>query len=575
MSRIRVAKRHLGLACALCAAIALSDAVRSKETRHARAGVSTHPAKATAGVFADTGADNCNDVSVIPLTAGPIGSPTTVLVTGDNTSATGPDCDNPTASVWWEAFQLDQSAIVTVSLCGTEPAQNPSYIFVFDACPTAGTDCGSKILRDTGGRGEPGCPDDNVWMVFDRLDPGIYYYPIRSDGVRGPYQMQISAEALPALTVGPDIVAGTIGRFDGVLQLGRAGSIGSGTVGLGVSTTMCNKGDQTIDIFGLPSTDHQLIVANAYRWSELNGADRLEQIGQSWVKHTFGSKNINSCLFGCDCSGGECGFNNLAPGCSDSYLAAQFTPCALGPRSAIHPFTGVMPGGEAFEDDGDCSFSTPASNHVGHDHLGHFSYAGIDHRLQIRDVDLIPTLNEGARYYTEGQYITPDEFISGNGNQHNNVAHREVGVSGPDGMGVFQFTLINETFSESPALDAWEDASRTVIEPAPLVDGRAILAYKVTALDGDVWHYEYAIYNMNMDRAIEPFSIQISADAEITNIGFHAPLNYTAQLNTETFSNDPWTVGLTGGEIRWQTDSFAVDPQANAIPLRHAVQFSF
>ena len=45
------------------------------------------------------------------------------------------------------------------------------------------------------------------------------------------------------------------------------------------------------------------------------------------------------------------------------------------------------------------------------------------------------------------------------------------------------------------------------IEPAPGVDGRAFLAYKVTGPVAGLYHYEYAIYNQNLDRGIQSFSV--------------------------------------------------------------------
>ena len=64
---------------------------------------------------------------------------------------------------------------------------------MFDACP-----CGALTSRTTSGRGAPVCSDDNVWMTFQTLPAGIYYYPVFSDESQlqsptGPYQFQITA----------------------------------------------------------------------------------------------------------------------------------------------------------------------------------------------------------------------------------------------------------------------------------------------------------------------------------------------------------------------------------------------
>lgn len=62
-----------------------------------------------ATVYENTGADYCGDAVVIPIPVGTPGDISTVVVIGDNTPATGPDCDSigNGAPVWWEAFEID------------------------------------------------------------------------------------------------------------------------------------------------------------------------------------------------------------------------------------------------------------------------------------------------------------------------------------------------------------------------------------------------------------------------------------------------------------------------------------
>ncbi len=80
------------------------------------------------GVFEGTGADNCADATVVPITVGTPTDPATIVILGDNTPATGPDCDTVFngAPMWWEAFEIDVEAEVLVLLCGTDPVQRPS-----------------------------------------------------------------------------------------------------------------------------------------------------------------------------------------------------------------------------------------------------------------------------------------------------------------------------------------------------------------------------------------------------------------------------------------------------------------
>ena len=75
-----------------------------------------------------------------------------------------------------------------------------------------------------------------------------------------------------------------VGQVEDVAQTGAVGT----QFGFAVGTDSCNNGTVDVDWFALPNTDHPVIPQNLYRMS--GGADnteRFEQIGQSWVKHTF------------------------------------------------------------------------------------------------------------------------------------------------------------------------------------------------------------------------------------------------------------------------------------------------
>ena len=51
-------------------------------------------------------------------------------------------------------------------------------------------------------------------------------------------------------------------------------------------------------------------------------------------------------------------------------------------------------------------------------------------------------------------------------------------------------------------------------------DGIWFIGYKVTNPSASVWHYEYAVYNQNLDRAIQSLSVPLGPGANISNIGF-------------------------------------------------------
>ena len=105
-------------------------------------------------------------------------------------------------------------------------------------------------------------------------------------------------------------------------------------------------------------------------------------------------------------------------------------------------------------------------------------------------------------------------------NMYNNVSYRQFNVSGTTS---FTFSPVANTVWRRPAIWAWTGATMNQIEPDPGNDGFWFMGYKVTNPSSGVWHYEYALYNENLDRAIQSFSVPLGPGVNVTNIGFHAP----------------------------------------------------
>jgi hypothetical protein len=361
----------------------------------------------------------------------------------------------------------------------------------------------------------------------------------------------------PALVMGPDVI---VGDMPGMQQFGSAGT----QVGLAVATTSCNNGTEPLHWFALPQTDHPVIPQNLYRMSGgANNNARFEQIGQSSCKHAFLALEGNACGFGCNTSGCTTG-SNLCPGCSDPYSANLNAGPALGSRAWINPFTG--------------SYPSNSNDHSGHVHNG------VSHRVIVEVDDLNQNLNQGASYFAETQYVTPHEYTwcqahPGECNMFNNASWRQFLVSGTTN---FTFSPSGATVRMQPAVMAWVVTGATVtqMEPDPGNDGIWFMGYKVTNPTTGVWHYEYALYNQNLDRAIQSFSVPLGAGVNVSNIGFHAPPQHPAWTNDGTFnsqgySSTPWTVTQAGDSITWNTETFAQNQNANAIRWGTLYNFRF
>ncbi len=371
-----------------------------------------------------------------------------------------------------------------------------------------------------------------------------------------PPMQHATGPAVPNLVPGPDVIVGDIEDVD------QQGSNAT-QVGLAIGTDSCNNGDEPVNWFALPQTDHPLVPQNLYRLSGgPNNTERFEQIGQSWMKHTFLALEDFVCGT-CDTSGCQTG-SHLCPGCSDPYVSGlNGDQNSIGSRAWVNPFTG--------------SFPANANDHSGHNH------DGVSHRILVNMTDLVPAQNPGATYYGEAAYITPHEYTwcqahPDQCNMFNNFSYKKFTASG--GPTNFIFTPAGNTVRMQPAIQAWADTGATVtqVEPDHGNDGIWFMGYQVTNPSAGVWHYEYALFNMNLDRSIQSFSVPLAPGVNVTNIGFHAPPQHPGwphdgTLGDAGYSSTPWDVSQDASSVTWSTETFATNQNANAI--RWATMYNF
>ena len=288
-------------------------------------------------------------------------------------------------------------------------------------------DATAQSLSITGGRlliskqfaSTLGIPSE-AGSLAGTISIGAAMQPIQIDQiVRGetksmvmPPMQHAVGPGVPNLVPGPDVIVGDIEDVD------QQGSNAT-QVGLAIGTDSCNNGDQPIDWFQLPDNDHPLVPQNLYRMSGgVNNDGRFEQIGQSWMKHTFfaledfvcGSCNTSGCATG----------SHLCPGCSDPYVSGlNGDQNSIGSRAWVNPFTGSFP----------IETRKSPNNHSGHSH------DGVSHRILVNMTDLNTAQNPGATYFGEAAYITPHEYTwcqshPDQCNMFNNFSYRKFTVSG-------------------------------------------------------------------------------------------------------------------------------------------------
>jgi len=352
----------------------------------------------------------------------------------------------------------------------------------------------------------------------------------------------------PLSTNGPDVVCGDL---TGVMNYTTAN--GMDAVALG--TTSCNVGNAELNWLS-GTVNHPLMGSQVYKYSVVEGSGRFESLGQSWLKHAFIALSGTLC---CPCSPAANG-SRLGVGCSDTYGAMSNGSVAnLGPKYQVNPHTGT--------------YVAPPPHPSG----------GNNGRVQMLLGDLAPS-SASVRYFGEMAYVALDDAQSNNND--NNVSWKELTCTAGSGSAGFNFSQSGPTARMSPAIQAWQVVDPAVglvtldvpEDSAPPYDGtaRVVLAARVTDLGDGTWHYEYALYNQNSERAIAAFRVPVRQAVNVTNIGFRdVPYFGGDGIGGVDFDGTDWTVTRAGDELAWSTTPFAVNPNSNALRWESTYNFRF
>ncbi|MEZ6017827.1 MAG: hypothetical protein R3F49_22170 [Planctomycetota bacterium] len=324
---------------------------------------------------------------------------------------------------------------------------------------------------------------------------------------------------------GPDVIVGDV---SGCSTYGTVGGISAYSLG----TTSCNIGDQELNWIS-NNPNHPVIGQNIFRLND----GRFEQIGQSWLKHGFTALQQNLC---CSCQSSGTGAR-LGVGCSDPYGSGlNGSQSGLGPRSEVNAYTGAY------------LYPYTAQGSSGN---------SIYKRAQVLRDNVDPALYPNALYFGDAQYVAPDDAAAGNG--HNNVSWRVLNRPGTQTSGSFTLTTSGATHRMEPAIFAWKNAIPSV--DIQLVDipneGRIWVASNCFQGANGTFRYEYAVYNVTSHRSVRSFNVPIGPGAAVLNQGVSFPMSHSG----EPFSNAGWVTTNLGTSADWATDTFATDPNANAI----------
>ncbi|MDG2424481.1 MAG: hypothetical protein P8M22_10925 [Phycisphaerales bacterium] len=348
---------------------------------------------------------------------------------------------------------------------------------------------------------------------------------------------------------GPDIMTHKVADAFGTYDLDYYGQQ-DGIGGFAMATTSGNPGDMVAQwAQSGDGTKSPVIAQNVYRLCD----GRFEQIGLSWLKHSFCA--VSEAM--CSCQGTGC--STLGIGCGDTYWAS-LNADAEAPRSEINATTGdyLYP-----------FFQSPC---------GSSSMRG---KLQISEEDRDPSLNAGCHFYLEGQYVSANADIEWGfdeydfDNQFNNVSYREIRFTTTTTSSPIGSTKVMQT-----ALDAW-----AFEEGAEIVDvwtnegdgflGLMHIAYLVTDNGDGTWHYELVVHNQNSHRSAGSFSVPVADCVELENIEF-VDVDYHS---CELVDDNDWTVERADGMLTWYTTPYSEDETGfafgNAIRWSSSYTFRF
>ena len=338
------------------------------------------------------------------------------------------------------------------------------------------------------------------------------------------------------------VFAGENGYGGGGTDVEYYGTSG-GIEGWAIATTACNLGNIVAPWYG-GSNDVPVIAQNVYRYN--NG--RFEQIGLSWLKHSFCAVSEPGC--------GSCqstGCNTLGVGCADTYWA-DLNADADAPRSEINATTG--------------EYAYPFSNAPS-------GPGNIRGRLQLLPADINPSENNGAQYWIEGQYVEPGESVFGA--QLNNASCRAVRFTSTTNC-----VGLSPTEHMIPAVTRWAevDSNATVVQVfteetgqdgTGVANGLLHVGHAATNNGNGTHHYEFLVHNQNSHRSVGSFSVPVPDCVTLTNVQARMPLYHSG----ETMDNNPWNWEHSGGVLTFWTDAHTSANNMTGPAIRWATMANF
>ncbi|MBK8101390.1 MAG: hypothetical protein IPK26_30270 [Planctomycetes bacterium] len=313
----------------------------------------------------------------------------------------------------------------------------------------------------------------------------------------------------------------------------RGAAYPNGEVGIGFGHAFCNGGTVHVPWASSPTTSGQMTDVHfkiAFLLvRESNG--RMVQIStpDSYVKHSRVTYNLGSSNCG-TCQSGP--GSTFRIGCYDAYSTGfngdQFN---LGPPNEIDPWLGSWNPVGSYFDRGDPVVGGAAANDgtqsLTYTQTGNFD--AVKNRVTVPESELSQT----GTFYGQVHLVCEGEPVANRGN--NQLSER------------LNFSWSGSSWSTSNAggpvsgsvLNRWTGA-QVNLGGNGANDGRFAVGVVVTPLGGGMYHYEYAVHNIDNSRGGATFRVPVQAGSTTTNFGVR---------DNDTNALNQWTAARVGNEV--------------------------
>ncbi|HZN40770.1 MAG TPA: hypothetical protein VFD82_18335, partial [Planctomycetota bacterium] len=295
----------------------------------------------------------------------------------------------------------------------------------------------------------------------------------------------------------------------GVTVAGRQGlAYPGGEAGVIIGHSHCNAG--TVHLPWVGSTTGGVMLDTYPKIAfllarESNG--RLVQVsGKSYLKHSRVAFNFSS---------GPCAPCQTGPpqtfriGCSDTYSTGfNGSQSNLGPTDEIDPWLGSWNPVGSYFDRGDPPVTGPAATD-GIQSLNVTGFGPVKNRMVVPETEL----STPGTFYGQVHLMIKGEPV---GNRANNLVSRGLSFTW---NGTSWTSAVAGSSVAGSVLTRWAGAS-TDLGGNGMDDGRFLVAVKVTGPSNGLWHYEFAVQNLDNTRGGASLRIPVCPTARVLNTGF-------------------------------------------------------